>query len=369
MSAIITVITGVPGSGKSALALDLILKHYKGRPLYVDNFDGLTIDHYPFDLMDWHNEVPDGAVILADEVQRKWRPRGPGSKVPEAISMLETHRHRGIDIVVITQNVRLIDANVRALAGKHLHIRNTGWMGRWLYEFPECDPANSWKRCDNKRRYTLPKHVFSLYKSASMHMDPVRTRPILLYFLCAAVFALLYLLWTLYGNFNAEPAAQPTQVLQQTTGIGSSIVASTGLLPESSSSSIKLIDDRVDWIPRISSMPETAPAFDAIRKVQQFPVVSGGVCFQGECKCFTQQGTNAGLSHDECLTAINNPRFDAYSDPQAAKAQQAPTVSANKATEDDSPEITHAVVKRAHDDKQAVSAAAKTQKLVLTGAL
>lgn len=368
----ITIITGTPGAGKTALAVDLLLREYADRPLFVDNLNGLKIEHHAIDVMQWHTEVPDGSLILCDEIQRKWRPRGPGSKVPESISALETHRHRGIDFILITQNVKLIDSNVRALVGRHLHIRDTGWMGRWLYEFSECDTNNSWKRCENKRRYTLPKHVFDKYTSASMHMKPVRNRPILLYILCIAAMALLYMLWTLYGKFNDKPSPIPQAIaapaVQQTSGLASTLVSSTGLLPEPSRS-VSTIDDRVDWIPRISSMPETAPAFDPIRKVQQFPVVAGGVCFQGECKCFTQQGTNAGLSHDECLTAINNPRFDAYSDPQATQAQQAPTVSANKATENIPPEIKHAVVKRSHDDQQAVSAAAKTQKLVLTGAL
>ena len=368
----ITVITGTPGAGKTALAVDLLLREYADRPLYVDNLNGLLLEHYELDVMEWHTEVPDGALIICDEIQRKWRPRGPGAKVPVCISALETHRHRGIDFILITQNVKLIDSNVRALVGRHLHIRDTGWMGRWLYEFPECDTNNSWKRCENKRRYTLPKHVFDKYKSASMHIKPVRSKPLLLYIVGAAIFALLYLLWSLYSSFKSDPVAtQPDQpsITQQSASMASGLAASVGLAPTPASTSGQKIDDRVDWIPRVSNMPETAPAFDEVRKVQAFPVVAGGVCFKGECKCFTQQGTNAGLNHDECLIAIDKPRFDAYSAPvPVQQAQNKTSAPVDQGTQNSS-EIKRAVAVQNHDAQQAVTRAARTAQLNLTGSL
>lgn len=371
----ITVITGTPGAGKTALAVDLLLREYADRPLFVDNLNGLLLEHHAIDVMEWHTEVPDGGLIICDEIQRKWRPRGPGSKVPECISALETHRHRGIDFILITQNVKLIDSNVRALVGRHLHIRDTGWMGRWLYEFSECDTNNSWKRCENKRRYKLPKHVFDKYKSASLHTKPVRNRPVLLYILAAAFLAFLYILYSLYSSFKsspettpAQPAANTPQLLQQAPAIAQGLASSFGLTP-SASTPQRVIDDRVDWIPRLSNMPESAPAFDAVRKVQQFPVVAGGVCFKGECKCFTQQGTNSGLNHADCLTAINNPRFDAYSAP--APVQQAPNsppAKVDQGTQNNS-EMKRAVAVENHTAQQAVTRAARTAQLVSTGSL
>lgn len=362
----ITVITGTPGAGKTALAVDLLIKEYSDRPLYVDNLNGLILEHHEIDVMEWHNEVPDGALIICDEIQRKWRPRGPGSKVPESIAALETHRHRGIDFILITQNVKLIDSNVRALVGRHLHIRDTGWMGRWLYEFPECDTNNSWKRCENKRRYKLPKHVFDKYKSASLHTKPVRTRPILLYFVIAAVLAFIYLAWSLYQSFQTQDL--PTQQNQSTspTLIQSGV---SSMLPDlqPKAETQKKIDDRVDWTPRVTTYPESAPVYDSVRQIKTFPKVAGGVCMRGVCKCFTQQGSNAGLSSDQCLYEINNPRFDAYADPQAvqaqARVQKAPESDDSSVPKDD-PEIKRAVALRAYEDQLAVTKAAKTAALI-----
>src|SRR5256885_16044190 len=72
----------------------------------------------------WHETVPDGSVIIIDEVQRIWRPSGPGQKIPDMIALLETHRHRGLDFYIITQGPNLIHANVRALIGRHVHLRD-----------------------------------------------------------------------------------------------------------------------------------------------------------------------------------------------------------------------------------------------------
>ena len=165
----ITLITGTPGTGKTASAVDLLLREYQDRPLYVDGLADLKLEHHPLDVLTWPTEAPDGAVIVVDEVQRKWRQRGPGSKVPDSVAQLETHRHRGLDFIIITQGPRLIDSNVRALVGRHVHIRDTGFMGRWAYEWPECNDALAWAKCQNKRRYKLPTKVFDLYKSASLH--------------------------------------------------------------------------------------------------------------------------------------------------------------------------------------------------------
>src|SRR4030067_873930 len=84
----ITFISGVPGTGKTALAVSMILES-KGRPFFVDY-----------------------------------------------VAALETHRHGGFDIWLISQHAGLIDANVRKLIGRHIHLRE-GLLGRYLYEWAE----------------------------------------------------------------------------------------------------------------------------------------------------------------------------------------------------------------------------------------
>lgn len=308
----LTLFTGMPGAGKTAALVDLLRGIAGTRPIYSDGLNGLKLEHTPVDATKWHEEVPDGAVLVIDEVQRVWRPRGPGSKVPEAVQMLETHRHRGIDIFVTTQNPRLVDANVRGLVGRHVHIRDTGWLGRQWYEWPECNESMAWKTCPNKRKYKLPKAAFSLYTSASEHTKPIRNTPIALYLaigaIGAAVVGGVMVVRTVGGKSapaEAKPATPAAQNLVTAPGASSSPAGGAHAGP-------KVIDDRVDWIPRVSSRPESAPAYDEIRKVSAMPVVVGCMVFKGRTRCYTSQGTDAGLDEREAAQWMQSPRFDPY---------------------------------------------------------
>jgi zona occludens toxin len=302
----ITMFTGSPGAGKTASLVDFLSKLEGNRPIYADGLEGLKLPHTPVDSSQWHTELPDGAILVIDEAQRVWRPRGSGAKVPESVAALETHRHRGIDVYLTTQAPALIDSNVRNLVGRHVHIRDTGVFGRYWYEWPEVSTGMTWKTCINKKRYKLPKKAFDLYTSSSLHVAPVRGIPPMLYVtggvvLLAAV--MVYFSYTaLKRRIMPAPPAPPVagQPATQNTPTASPAGAQ------------RQIDDRVDWIPRISNRPETAPAYDHLRVVVAMPIVTGAICINGKCKCLTNQGTDAGLSPDECHAWTTNRPFNPY---------------------------------------------------------
>ena len=148
----ITLITGAPGSGKTLLGVSEILRTEadKGRQLIVDGVPELVIEHQPAQpLAEWTKVVvdpssqdgkkllftfPEGALVFIDEAQRVYRPRAAGSRVPPEVAAFETHRHQGLDFVIVTQHPNLIDANVRKLVGRHLHVRDLDIFGRKVYE-------------------------------------------------------------------------------------------------------------------------------------------------------------------------------------------------------------------------------------------
>ena len=105
----LTILTGAPGAGKTCALVSLLMGELNGRPLYADGVNGLQLDHEAIDVNQWHEVVPRGigAVVAVDEGQRRWRPRGPGQKVPPSIEAMETHRHDGLDFFVTTQLVIL----------------------------------------------------------------------------------------------------------------------------------------------------------------------------------------------------------------------------------------------------------------------
>ena len=133
----ITLITGSPGSGKTLYCVDKLLRPLIGTTVDSTNDEGetttynrtvftniprLLLDHELIDkewLENIHVNKVTGCVVVFDEVQRVWPNRPSMSKKPAAVEYLETHRHDGIDIIIMTQNPLLLDPAVRALVGRH----------------------------------------------------------------------------------------------------------------------------------------------------------------------------------------------------------------------------------------------------------
>lgn len=202
----ITLITGAPGAGKTAALVDLLREiEASGRAIYVDGIPELQVKH--FDLADprqWMTEVPDGAAVVIDEVQRIWRPAGTGAKVAPDVAALETHRHKGLDFFVVTQHPNLLHANVRRLVGRHIHLRDVGLLGRWWYEWPEATDPATFRGAPIKKAYRLPKRVFGTYKSASLHVKPIRSVPRSVLVLGAALVAFGVLGFKAYASIDAK---------------------------------------------------------------------------------------------------------------------------------------------------------------------
>lgn len=330
----ITIISGTPGAGKTLytiekLVLPLVGKTITGtdangdpvevpRTIYT-NINGLQIEHELIDggenegLRDWHKWAKPGSVIVFDEVQKVWPPRANGSKVPEDIQTLDTHRHMGVDFILITQNVVNIDKHIHALGGRHLHVRRIANMPLAIvYEWDHVSRGLMFSKSLTKSPWRYDKKVFKLYKSAQLHTKQPRRLPGLVWFILIAIIAMVVLAPTLKARMEERFNPQPKPVAEQPekTGAGGSVLSSVSA--SSVAAEPTFIDDRIAFIPRISSRPETAPAYDELRVVVNMPQVSGAVCFKGVCKCLTQQGTDAGLSHRDCTDWMKNPTFDNY---------------------------------------------------------
>lgn len=307
----ITLLTGVPGSGKTAYLVDTLIDIAKDRPIYASGLDGLKIPHTPIDPERWHLDLPDGAVMVVDEVQKVWRPRGPSQAPSQAVKELEEHRHRGVDIYLTTQRPNLCDANVRGLVGRHVHFRDTGWLGRHMYEWPECSENLAWKTCHTKRKYKLPKRAFEFYKSASVHTKPVRGRSPLIWLcivllICVSIFGAL--LYRSLSRSDAPAVPPPSPAASAPVG---GLLAGGQRAP--GQAGITAASLRAAMQPRLTNVPETAPRFDEIRKVQRMQRVIGGYCRDGEgCRCFDQDGLNPGLTQKQCYEWIKSPPFDVY---------------------------------------------------------
>lgn len=246
----ITLITGAPGAGKTAALVDLLAEIAKGRVIYCDGIPDLTVPHEVLsDANDWMS-APDGSAIVIDEVQRVWRPAGSGARVPAAIEALETHRHRGFDFYLVTQHPNLVHSNVRRLVGRHIHLRDVGLLGRWWYEWPESTDPARFRDAPIKKSYRLPKTAFGLYKSASLHIKPIRSLPRIVFVFAFAVLAFFVLAYMAYRSIVAKTSPVVKPVLSSSSPVAG--VVSNSLLP---GAPLPLTEPGVMSWPRYVSVP------------------------------------------------------------------------------------------------------------------
>lgn len=279
----------------------------------------------------WFLWVTPGSVVVVDEVQRFFRPRASGSKVPLYISMLEYLRHFGCHILGISQAPRLVDLHYRSLVEKHIHLDKT-WKGGKKYEWVTCKDIDS--KADKKdaavSAYSPPKHVFPLYKSSSLHLKVKHKFPLAIKVMIAAVPLFIFLVWYAIGFIRShnKPVGLPdvvaAQPLQTGLGSGSSVP----------SAELQSIEDYLkSFAPIVPGRPETAPAYAPLRRVSVVPRVSACLASGDKCICYSQQGSRLReISQDRCSQILQTGQdFDPYNAQEAAVAP-APSFQAGPAS-------------------------------------
>lgn len=325
----LTIITGTPGAGKTAYAvaqLAELLEREPNRPVIVMGIPELKLPHQVASpVEEWTRRVPtpedpeileaeftfpEGALVIVDEAQKVFRPRAPTAKVPDHVSAFEKHRHRGLDFWLLTQHPNLMDAALRRLCGKHVHLRGH-WAGRELLEWPEAsDPDSRASRATAvRRRYTLPKKAFSLYKSASLHIKQSRRIPLALYVFAAVVAIAGFLGWRMFNRVSDAIAGRsdysgPAAAQQRREGPVSAAGGPSAMSP--------MVLSPATFTPRLMGRPESAPLYDSIRQVRAMPTVVGCMTIGPRCSCYTEQGTDAGLDDAQCRAWLRSPPFNPW---------------------------------------------------------
>jgi zona occludens toxin len=321
----ITLITGTPGAGKTAWVV-AELEKINGRRVYVDGIPDLTLPHEPAgDVLTWPDWVEDGALIVVDEVQRIWRPRGTGSKVPESIAALETHRHRGLDFWLISQHPNLLDANVRRLISRHVHL-TVAWNGRAEWEWPECQGAPERRGTAVHRSYKLPAHVFDRYKSASLHTKITKRKPVAFYVGMVVVPLTVALIGYAYHRISGVASGIP------------GAAGAAGSAADAGTAAAAAAADPVDFQARVAARPETAPAYDSVRKVVAFPRIAACISSASSCNCYTQQATAYAVPPAVCEAFVRGDVFNPYASEVAAAPAEGPGRGTPERI-DDGPEV------------------------------
>jgi zona occludens toxin len=338
-------ITGQPGHGKTAYALDKAFKWQKeGREIHAYGIKDLDYDKAGFkhleDPAKWE-DLPDGSVILLDECYSHFPNRNPGSKVPGHVEAVARHRHRGFDFILIAQQGLQLDPFLRGLYEEHCHVRQTSIIKsktkvkRWNQYQSNVNGA-----CNDVIDWVRPKYVFDYYTSTTM-VTTRRQMPTWLYWLIAGVVVLLMILafvrWhfaSKIAGFEAEHAAYTGARAGQTAA---AVSPAAGGPARTAIEHMTLAEYATAHLPRFATMPWTAPVYDQ-RAITTDPQLycmstSGGLDALGDykepsCSCITEQGTSYDLGPAECRTVARtgmpyNPyRQTAQNAPQAAPVTQ-----------------------------------------------
>lgn len=333
----ITLITGQPGNGKSALAVQLMRTEYKDRPVFSMGIPELKLTHIPVPpVKEWtelrpleedpsisfpHFTFPPNAVIFIDEAQTIYRPRPSGSRVPDHVQAQEKHRHGGVDFVLLTQHPRFLDQNIRSLTGRHFHVHDTP-LGKKLLEWAECrDPSSKADRGDAVTiDYKVPKEVYSLYRSTVLVTKTKRRLPFTLYVVIACLILFLAIGGFLFMRAKQrffDPASPAPQSSAAAPG------ASSGTAPSSASSSsasahpVSSLDYVASWQPRVEGLPHTAPVYDQITQPAEAPIPS--LCVDSKktgCRCWTQQNTRYATTEDICRQIVRDGFYIPWKRPE-----------------------------------------------------
>lgn len=307
----ITIITGTPGAGKTLYAISKLIQPLIGstvagrdadgneisveRKIYT-NINGALFDHELIDggdnlgLRDWHKWAKPGSVIVFDEFQKAWPPRPNGSKVPDDIQALDTHRHMGVDFVLITQNPMNVDRHVHGLCGRHLHVRRMGNMGLTIvYEWDHCSRSLMYSKAITKSAWKYDKSVFKLYKSAELHTKQPRKIPSLVWLILIALGAISYLAPTAYSRIVSRSSGESVHM--------AAISEKRTVEPTRS----LMVPTSVETLPGPQE-PASGPA-DPVSPVG----FSGCIVVGPRCQCFDQTGATVDDSAGMCKALVSAP--------------------------------------------------------------
>lgn len=156
------------------------------------------------------NELPAGALIFIDECQHFFPVKPHGSKRPEHYEKFQTHRHKGYDIHLVTQDPLFIDSHVRNLAGWHIHYKRPlggSVLNRWRSDSIISNIRDT-KELAKAVKSTFPRDskYYGLYWSSDEHTHKAKIpwQAYMLPFLLAIVGYFIY--WLVDGGLTGEVA-------------------------------------------------------------------------------------------------------------------------------------------------------------------
>lgn len=200
-------------------SLELYLASADPEQITIENLMQFNLHWNHFSQPTLWYQLPRNSIIVVDECQQTFPPRPVGAKVPIHCSEFETHRHKGFDIHLVTQDAKLLDNHVRRLTGRHIHFFNPFASKRITrYQSDKVfDPDDYFaKKATSKSVPKRDSKFYGLYWSADVHTHK-STFPKWLPFVLILPFISAYLIYKLItgafvtGVQEVQQVATPDQ--------------------------------------------------------------------------------------------------------------------------------------------------------------
>lgn len=318
--------TGAPGDGKTLYTLSLVeaRRLKEKRPVFYHGIRDLKL---PWILLDdphkWY-ECPPGAIIVLDECQLIFVPRPNGSPIPIAESKLQTHRHQGHDLYLITQDPTMLPAHLRKLVDTHKHLMRK-FGSRWVtvHQFKGTRDNVSKSRKDSiETNWSDDKKMYEQYKSAEVITQRLRV-PWKVWLTLLLPVGLIAGAWYFYSNRLAVKPVPPP--------VSTTAPAVSGAVQNQNTTQKKTYDLEA-FTPRLEGLPHTAPRYDDLTVPVRVPVIAGCVWMHKQSKghCYSQQGTRIAQTETFIKQFIERGMFEDFdrgSDLGASGSSPAPNDS------------------------------------------
>lgn len=317
-------ISGQPGNGKSLRAMFVMREEYErnckahadGKEelrRFFTNIAGSTTeenpDAYPWveklpDHNDW-TKLPDGSYVVYDEAHADGNTPGlerygnlfpstgkPGESSDLRIRAMSTHRHRGFDLVFLTQWPSKIHHQVRTLIGSHTHMnRGMGLQAAGVLQWPrvQIDPYDEKQRDKAEEEiWSYPKDLYGKYKSATLHTASHKFKiPKKVLAGLSKLVVTLLVLWALWHFLVPKGKEKPVE--------GPAQKEASLLAPAPASPS--------------TPDPVLSPGAQAFASIstEAAPTLSGCVSSDRGCRCFNTEGFQIDMSQHQCTRLIEKP--------------------------------------------------------------
>lgn len=314
-------VTGLPRTGKTLWTLCNVrsISEKDNRQVYTCNIPGINIPGWlEIDHPDKWLSVPDGSIIIVDELQDFWGRQPPGAKVPPPILELSKHGKRGIDFYFITQEPELVHSTPRSMCQHHFFVvRAFGSNNVMIYKFERMQlHPDKVKTKGEKFPWRYNKDAFNWYKSADTHnvkrQIPLKVWaiPIGFVFAALAVWAGVQLFGGVLDKAKSSGRAPAPAVVASAAG------AAAGPSQQQKDKPLTVAEYAATFAPRIEGFPQSAPRYDDLVKPVRAP--KPAACIDGVkrgtkkrvCECWSQQATRISVPQDLCIQIAAGGFFD-----------------------------------------------------------